>query len=133
MDINIEFLDGLTAADLDAIALGQKLLAEARRDVKAFLENCLFHANESQLKVSADDPSIKEYVLYTGVWQRWVNNELYELPITTEDVFEAYKAAYMTDSQQKVKENVAAFRSRARLLLQEAAWKSRTEQNTNAD
>ena len=127
MDINIEFLDGLTSADLDAISLGQKLLAEARRDVKAFLDNCLFHANEFQIEFPTDDSSIKEYMLYNGKWQRRVNNRAYELPVNDADVFDAYKNAYMTTSIQNLKDDVAAFRARAQAILQATAQKTKAE------
>lgn len=115
MDINLEFLDSLTAEDIAAITVGRDLLSNARKDVEAFLENCLFHIGETSLTVN-ESKNVTEYVFSTGVWQRRSGADVFELQIDVGPVFDAYKKVYLDGTGVKLAQNVEAFRERARQL-----------------
>lgn len=115
MDINLEFLESLTAEDISAITVGRDLLDKARTDVAAFRENCLFHIGETSLTVYSS-LAVQEYIFNTGIWQRRSGSDVFELQIDVEPVFDAYKKVYLDGTGTKLTQNVEAFRDRARQM-----------------
>lgn len=111
MNITIDTLDNLTTEQLEIIALGQTLLQEARRDLIAMKEYCRFRFGEYCITLR-NDGNCREYMLNTGIYQVRNGNHTYELEMTEEAIFDAYKQWAQATQSQSIYKDVSIFRAR---------------------
>lgn len=93
MQITKELLESLTCQDIEQILVYRNLLEKAKRDVEAIKEAYRFRIGEDKVTVWKDEHNA-EYITHGGVWQARYLHQTYDLPVTVDAVFDAYKAEY---------------------------------------
>lgn len=124
MNITIDALDNLTPDQLDLIDLAQKLLGEARRDLATVKEYCKFRLGETCITLN-DSLTTKEYIFHNGTYQLRQGGRAYELQMTDNAIFEAYKLWANAAQATQIYKDVGVFR--ARVLTMRQALESQTE------
>lgn len=93
MEITSDLLESLTAEDIKKILDYRHLLIDAKMDVEAITETYKFKIGEEKITIWKDENNA-EYLTYNGVWQARYLHQTYDLPVTVDAVFEAYKELY---------------------------------------
>lgn len=93
MEITIGILESLSSEDIGLILDYRKLLTDAKMDVEAIREVYRFRIGEEKITIWKDDYNA-EYLTHNGIWQARYLHQTYDLPVTVDGVFNAYKELY---------------------------------------
>lgn len=124
MEITSDLLESLTTEDIAKILDYRNLLIDAKMDVEAIRETYKFKIGEEKITIWNDEHNV-EYLTHNGVWQARYLHQTYDLPVTVDAVFEAYKELYNEQrNPRKLVNNIAdgakyfkSFAQKARKLM----------------
>lgn len=123
IEITIDFLESLTATDMERIEVYNCLLAEAKEAVSTICAAYSFKIGEDKIVIWKDTHNA-EYLTHSGVWQARYFHQTYDLAVTVDSIFNAYKAEYeqrkhLTSGVNNPANSAGYFRS----FVQKARWK----------
>lgn len=118
MEITRDFIDSLAKEDIELVLDYSNLLERAKEDVEAVKEAYRFKIGEDKITIWKDQHNA-EYLTHDGVWKARYLHQKYDLPVTVDSVFEAYKAEYQKNKHpnrlvNNLADSAGYFRSFAR-------------------